>query len=50
LQPGRANWYLPRWLDRVVPRISIEGAEFFARRAQAGPRIEAEPAAQRARP
>jgi RND superfamily putative drug exporter len=47
---GRANWYLPRWLDRVVPRISIEGAEFFARREQAGPRIESEPAVQRARP
>jgi putative drug exporter of the RND superfamily len=27
---GRANWYIPRWLDRVVPRLNIEGAEFFA--------------------
>jgi RND superfamily putative drug exporter len=26
---GKANWYMPRWLDRIVPRISIEGAEFF---------------------
>ena len=23
---------MPRWLDRVVPRISIEGAEFFKAR------------------
>ena len=22
---GRANWYLPRWLDRVLPRLSVEG-------------------------
>jgi hypothetical protein len=26
---GKANWYLPRWLDRLLPHISIEGAEFF---------------------
>lgn len=23
---GEWNWWLPRWLDRVVPRISIEGS------------------------
>jgi RND superfamily putative drug exporter len=22
---GRANWWLPRWLDRIVPTISVEG-------------------------
>src|SRR5262249_21360846 len=21
---GNANWWLPRWLDRLVPRISVE--------------------------
>lgn len=26
---GRACWYLPRWLDRVMPRISIEGDRYF---------------------
>jgi putative drug exporter of the RND superfamily len=26
---GNVNWYMPRWLDRVTPHISIEGAEFF---------------------
>ena len=26
---GRANWWMPSWLDRIVPRVSIEGAEIF---------------------
>jgi RND superfamily putative drug exporter len=26
---GRANWWLPRWAERL-PRIGIEGEEFFA--------------------
>jgi putative drug exporter of the RND superfamily len=26
---GKVNWYMPRWLDRIVPHMSIEGAEFF---------------------
>jgi putative drug exporter of the RND superfamily len=29
---GRASWWLPRWLDRVLPRISIEGEDYFAER------------------
>ena len=24
------NWWLPGWLDQVLPRISIEGEEYFA--------------------
>ena len=32
---GKSNWYMPRWLDRIVPRISIEGAEFFKARKRA---------------
>jgi RND superfamily putative drug exporter len=24
---GRANWWLPGWLDRLLPRIDVEGAE-----------------------
>jgi RND superfamily putative drug exporter len=31
---GPINWYMPRWLDRLLPHISIEGAEFFERRDQ----------------
>jgi RND superfamily putative drug exporter len=29
---GPRAWWLPSWLDRVVPRISIEGEAFFAKR------------------
>jgi RND superfamily putative drug exporter len=29
---GKINWCMPRWLDRVVPHVSIEGAEFFEAR------------------
>ncbi|MBV8988745.1 MAG: MMPL family transporter [Solirubrobacterales bacterium] len=32
IKMGKLNWYFPAWLDRFVPRISIEGAEFFNRR------------------
>jgi RND superfamily putative drug exporter len=24
---GKANWWMPRWLDRIVPHISVEPAE-----------------------
>ncbi len=27
---GKRAWWLPGWLDRVLPHISIEGEEFFA--------------------
>ena len=29
---GKINWYIPHWIDRILPRLSIEGAEFFERR------------------
>jgi putative drug exporter of the RND superfamily len=29
---GKLNWWMPSWLQRVVPHVSIEGAEFFAAR------------------
>jgi RND superfamily putative drug exporter len=29
---GRASWWMPAWLDRILPRISIEGEEYFATR------------------
>jgi len=34
---GKANWYLPRWLGRILPRISIEGEEYFQARDQVPP-------------
>jgi RND superfamily putative drug exporter len=24
---GRANWYLPRWMERVLPRVDAHGGE-----------------------
>jgi RND superfamily putative drug exporter len=24
---GRANWYFPKWLDRVTPQVSIEAGD-----------------------
>jgi RND superfamily putative drug exporter len=32
---GKLNWYMPGWLDKVVPHVSIEGAEFFEERDRA---------------
>src|SRR5213078_3336566 len=29
---GRANWWMPKWLDRIVPRISVEAPPDFAPR------------------
>lgn len=23
---GRATWYMPRWLNRIIPRVDVEGA------------------------
>ncbi len=45
---GKTNWYMPRRLDRLVPHISIEGAEFFEQRdgrPVAEPKPELEPVA-----
>ena len=36
---GDRAWWLPGWLDRIVPQFSIEGKEWFAQRdAAAAPR------------
>lgn len=29
---GKVNWWIPGWLDRLLPHVSIEGAEFFQAR------------------
>jgi putative drug exporter of the RND superfamily len=41
---GRANWYLPRWLGRILPRISIEGEEYFKARDQVPAAVQLEAA------
>jgi RND superfamily putative drug exporter len=28
---GRSAWWLPRWLDRVLPDLDVEGAKLTAR-------------------
>jgi RND superfamily putative drug exporter len=40
---GRATLWLPRWLDRILPHISIEGGEYFAEK----PAPSAPPAPER---
>ena len=45
---GKRAWWLPRWMERIVPHISIEGEDYFAARdaklaaAGAGGRLPAE--------
>ncbi len=45
---GKANWWLPRWLDRVLPRIDAEGSLPAA--AAPAPEPEPEPPADEAAP
>ncbi len=41
---GKINWYMPRWLDRTLPHVSIEGAKYFAAREEPGSEaVEGEP-------
>jgi RND superfamily putative drug exporter len=34
---GRANWWFPGWLDRILPRIGIEGEDFVKDRPAPAP-------------
>ncbi len=51
---GDANWWLPHWLDRLLPHLDLEGAPEPGRRAGrgagAGRRRPAERPARRRRP
>jgi putative drug exporter of the RND superfamily len=38
---GRRMWWLPGWLDRLVPHVSIEGEDYFARRDAAQAEVKA---------
>jgi RND superfamily putative drug exporter len=40
---GDRAWWLPKWLDRILPPISIEGGEYFDRRAAELPERKPEP-------
>ncbi|ADG87767.1 MAG: MMPL family transporter [Thermobispora bispora] len=38
---GRWNWWIPRWLDRILPNLAIEGAEETAERPVREPDLAA---------
>jgi RND superfamily putative drug exporter len=40
---GNANWWLPKWLDRLVPRISVEAPPDVVAAAPSAVAAEAEP-------
>ena len=40
-RPGPHAWWLPRWLDRILPNVDLEGASLDKDRAEA-PRVLAE--------
>jgi RND superfamily putative drug exporter len=42
---GKRAWWLPRWMDRLLPHISIEGEEYFAERDAAAVAARPTPAA-----
>ena len=35
---GRRNWWVPEWLGRIVPKVDIEGDEYFEKPQEAQPR------------
>jgi len=41
---GNVNWWMPGRLERIVPHMSIEGAEFFLARDRLPPVAAAETA------
>jgi RND superfamily putative drug exporter len=42
---GKRAWWLPRWMDRVIPHVSIEGEEYFAKKdAEVKADVPAQPA------
>ncbi len=42
---GNINWWMPSWMEQLIPHVSIEGAEFFLARDQV-PLAKAEAAMQ----
>jgi putative drug exporter of the RND superfamily len=48
LMMGNVNWWMPRWMERIVPHTSIEGAEFFQARDYEEAEAEAKAKAARA--
>jgi RND superfamily putative drug exporter len=46
---GRAAWWLPRWLDRIIPNVDVEGAALERSLSLHGVAAPAEPAASASR-
>jgi RND superfamily putative drug exporter len=44
---GHKAWYLPRWLDRVLPNIDVEGERLSAAAPATGERADTEPVLSR---
>ena len=47
---GRANWWLPAWLDRILPHLDLEGAPQVADGAASGPSPRTSPSASSSPP
>jgi len=42
---GKRAWWLPGWMERIIPHVSIEGEEYFAKKdAEAKADVPAQPA------
>ncbi|HEY6729484.1 MAG TPA: MMPL family transporter [Solirubrobacterales bacterium] len=42
---GKRAWWLPGWMDRIIPHVSIEGEEYFAKKdAEAKADVSPKPA------
>ncbi|MFC9846824.1 MMPL family transporter [Streptomyces sp. NPDC060223] len=37
---GKAAWWMPRWLDRILPRVDVEGEALSRRPAAASPQAD----------
>ena len=43
---GRANWWLPTWLDRVLPHLSIETHRSVESEGRSRGQVEARPSTE----
>jgi RND superfamily putative drug exporter len=41
---GRVNWWLPAWLDRILPGVQVEGADDHEASVEQQPVRELQPA------
>jgi putative drug exporter of the RND superfamily len=41
---GKRAWWLPKWIDRWLPKVSIEGEEYFAKKDAAAANVPAQSA------